>query len=184
MPEIESAEKRQGLHLACFTRTVVESKRNSLAPTVKTAFKCESRVSGDLQASQQCHLLSTVTERGVLSHQSLHAPHAGRELGVLDIQLLVGGELALMAMRAQIPGPRDFHRAQSGQHAPRAQFAVTRLVTARTRKAALWFGWLAEAQQLAERGGAGMMQRSAEGHLHRFQIRLAGLLALGEDASQ
>jgi DDE family transposase len=45
MPEIESAEKRQGLHLACFTRTVVESKRNSPAPTVKTAFRCESRAS-------------------------------------------------------------------------------------------------------------------------------------------
>ena len=29
-----------------------------------------------------------------------------------------------------------------------------------------------------------MMQSSAEGHLHRFQIRLAGLLAFGEDASQ
>jgi hypothetical protein len=29
-----------------------------------------------------------------------------------------------------------------------------------------------------------MMQGSAEGHLHCFQIRLAGLLALGEDASQ
>ena len=28
------------------------------------------------------------------------------------------------------------------------------------------------------------MQSSAEGHLHRFQIRFAGLLALGEDASQ
>jgi len=28
-----------------------------------------------------------------------------------------------------------------------------------------------------------MMQGSAEGHLRRFQIRLAGLLALGEDAS-
>jgi len=71
--------------------------------------------------------------------------------------LLVGGELALVAMRTQIPGPRDFHRAQSGQHAPRADFAVTRLVTAGTRKAALLFGWIAEAQQLAEGGGAGMM---------------------------
>jgi hypothetical protein len=46
------------------------------------------------------------------------------------------------------------------------------------------FGRLAEAQQLAEGGGASMMQSSAEGHLHGFQIRPAGLLALGEDASQ
>jgi hypothetical protein len=46
------------------------------------------------------------------------------------------------------------------------------------------FGWVAEAQQLAEGGGAGMMQGSAEGHLHRLQIRLAGLPALGENARQ
>jgi hypothetical protein len=89
---------------------------------------------------------------------------------------------ALVAMRTKIPGPRDFYRAQSGQHAPRAQFAVTRLATAGTRKSALLFGGLAEPQQLAEGGGAGTMQSSAEGHFHRFHIRLAGLLALGEDA--
>ena len=49
---------------------------------------------------------------------------------------------------------------------------------------ALLLGWLAEAQQMAEGGGAGMMQSSAKGHLHRFQIRFARSLALGEDASQ
>jgi hypothetical protein len=113
----------------------------------------------------------------------LHTTHAGGEVGVLDIKFLVGGELALVAMRTQIPGPRDFHHAQSGQHAPRAQFAITRLATAGTGKAALWFGGLAETQQLAEGGSASVVQSSAEGHLHRFQIRLAGLLALGEDAS-
>jgi hypothetical protein len=114
----------------------------------------------------------------------LHAPHAGREVGVLDIELLVGGELALVAMRTQIPRPRNFHRAQSGQHAPRAEFAVTRLLAAGTRKAALQFARLAEVQQPAESGGTGMMQSSAERHLHGFQIRLAGQLTLGEDASQ
>jgi hypothetical protein len=49
---------------------------------------------------------------------------------------------------------------------------------------ALLVGWLPETQQLAEGKGAGMMQSRAEGHLHRFQIRVAALLALGEDASQ
>jgi hypothetical protein len=58
------------------------------------------------------------------------------------------------------------------------------LVTAGTRKAALLFDGFAEVQQLAEGGSAGMMESSAERHLHRFQIRLAGLLAFGEDASQ
>lgn len=100
---------------------------------------------GDLQARQQLHLFPTVIEGGVLSHQRLHAPHTGRELRVLDIQFLVGRKLALVAMGTQIPGPRDFHCAQSGQHAPRAEFAVPRLVTAATGNAALLRHWLAEA---------------------------------------
>jgi len=57
-------------------------------------------------------------------------------------------------------------------------------MTAGTWKRTLLFGRRAEAQQVAEGRGAGMMQGSAEGHLHRFQIRLARLLAVGEDACQ
>jgi len=45
MPEIEGSEKRQGLHLACFRSTAVESKENSPARTPKRAAKCESQVS-------------------------------------------------------------------------------------------------------------------------------------------
>lgn len=89
-----------------------------------------------------------------------------------------------MAMRAQIPGERDLHRSQGRQHAPRAQFAVTRLVTAGRPKRALLFGRFGKAQQVPESGGPGLMQGSAEGHLHRFQIRLRGLLAVGKDALQ
>src|SRR6266481_3749247 len=33
-----------------------------------------------------------------------HAPHPRRELGLLDVQCLVGGELSLMATGAQIVG--------------------------------------------------------------------------------
>ena len=57
-------------------------------------------------------------------------------------------------------------------------------MTAGTRKVALLFDCLAEVQQVAKGGGAGMMKSSAERHLYRFQIRLAGLLALGKNASQ
>src|SRR5579862_6026746 len=45
MPEIEASEKRQGLHLACFRSTAVESKENFLARTPKMSAKCESQVS-------------------------------------------------------------------------------------------------------------------------------------------
>src|SRR5436305_1435943 len=123
-------------------------------------------------------------EGRLLADQSMHAPHARREVGVVDVQFVVGRELALVAIRTQIPRARDFHLAQGGQDTPRAQFAVTCLLAAGTRKRTLWFGRLAKAQQVAEGGGAGMMQGSAEGQFHRLQIRLAGLLALGEDACQ
>src|SRR5450755_2902088 len=45
MPEIDGSEKRQGLHLACFRSTAVESKENFLAPTPEMPAKCESQVS-------------------------------------------------------------------------------------------------------------------------------------------
>ena len=106
-------------------------------------------------------------ERGILSHQCLlRTAHGGRRVGVLDIELLVGGELALMAMPTQIPRPCNFHRAQSRHYAARAEFAVARLLPAGTRKTALGVAWLAEVQQPAEGGCAGMMQIGAEGHLH------------------
>ena len=41
-----------------------------------------------------------------------------------------------------------------------------------------------ELQQLTEGRCAGLMQSGTEGHLHRFQIQLASLLALREDAAQ
>jgi hypothetical protein len=142
------------------------------------------RFRGHLQTGQQLHLLAAVIEGRLLADQRVHAPHARRRVGVLDVQFAVGGELALAAMRTQIPGTCDLHRTQGRHHAPRAQLAVTRLVTAGTRKRALLFVRLAETQQVAEGGGAGMLQGSAEGHLHCFQIRLASLLAVGEDARQ
>ena len=45
-------------------------------------------------------------------------------------------------------------------------------------------GRLGELQQLTEGCCAGLMQGGTEGHLHRLQIQVAGLLALGEDTAQ
>jgi len=50
MPEIEASEKRQGLHLACFPSTAIESKENFLARTPKMPAKCESQASGNNSA--------------------------------------------------------------------------------------------------------------------------------------
>ena len=53
MPEIEASEKRQGLHLACFRSTSIESKENFLARTPKMPAKCESQASASGAALYQ-----------------------------------------------------------------------------------------------------------------------------------
>ena len=90
----------------------------------------------------------------------------------------------MVTERAQIPGARQFHFSQSGENVPRAQFAVVRLTAACTGDGALIGGRLGEPQQLTEGRCAGLMQGGTEGHLHRLQIQVAGLLALGEDTAQ
>jgi len=50
-----------------------------------------------LQTGQDFHLLATIIEGCLLAHQSLHAPRAGRKIGLVDVELDIGGELSLMA---------------------------------------------------------------------------------------
>ena len=103
---------------------------------------------------------------------------------VFDVQLAICWKLALVTAWAQIPGARQFHFTQSGENTPRAQFTVVRLTAAWARDGALTGGRLGELQQLTESRCASLMQGGTEGHLHRLQIQLAGLLALGEDPAQ
>jgi hypothetical protein len=63
---------------------------------------------GYLQPSEQFHLLPAMIERSFLTHDSLHAAHTWREFRVFDIQFDIGGELAVMAVRAQVVGARYF----------------------------------------------------------------------------
>ena len=90
----------------------------------------------------------------------------------------------MVTERTQIPGARQFHFTQSGENAPRAQFAVVRLTAAGAGDGALIGGRLGEPQQLTESCCAGLMEGGTEGHLHRLQIQLAALLTLGEDTAQ
>ena len=142
------------------------------------------RFGGHLQTGQHLHLFAAMIAGRLLPNQSLHAPHAGREVRVLDIQFGVDGELALMAMRTEIPGARDFHLAQCGEDAPRAEFAVTRLTAAGTWNRALLLDRLGEPQSPGERSGPSLMQGSAHRYFHRLQICFAGLLALGENTRE
>jgi hypothetical protein len=98
--------------------------------------------------------------------------------------LAIDGELAVVTAWAQIPGAGQFHFTQNRENTPRAQFAVVRLTAAGAGDGALVGSRLGEPQQLTEGRCAGLMQGGAEGHLHRLQIQVAGLLALGEDTAQ
>jgi hypothetical protein len=62
------------------------------------------RFGGHLQSGQDPHLLAALIERNLLTDDRLHAPDAGGELGMLDVQFDIGGELTRMAMRAKIVG--------------------------------------------------------------------------------
>ena len=74
------------------------------------------RFGGDLQIGEQFQLPTAMIEGSLLAHDSLHAAYSRRELGVFDVQFDISGELAVMAMRAQVVGPRYSHLADGGQN--------------------------------------------------------------------
>ena len=61
------------------------------------------------QIGEQFHLLPPMIEGRLQAHHRQHAAHAWREFRVLDIQFDIGGELATMAVWAQVVGARYFH---------------------------------------------------------------------------
>ena len=123
-------------------------------------------------------------EGRLLAHHRLHAAHSRRELRVFDVQFDVGGELAGMAVRAQVVGARYFHLAHRGQNRLGAQLPVVSLVAARTRDGSLVGGRNWELQQFGQRGCPGLMHGRAHRHLDGFQIQMPRLAATAEDDAQ
>jgi len=64
------------------------------------------------QTSQNLHLLASVIEGSLLTHDGLHPAHAWRAVAVFDVELAVERELAVVTVRTQIPGARQFDFAQ------------------------------------------------------------------------
>ena len=114
---------------------------------------------GHLQIGEQLHLLASVIEGRLLAHHRLHAAHPGRELRVFDVQFDIGGELAGVAVRAQVVGARHFHLAHRRQNRFGAQFPVVSRVAARARQRPLFGGRSGELQQFGEGRGSGLMHR-------------------------
>ena len=126
---------------------------------------------GDLQARQQLHLLAALIERRILAHQSLHAPHARRELRVNDVEFLIRRKLPLVAMRAQIIGTLHRGLAERGKDLLGTQFAIARLLSTGARNCALLRH--GKPQQLGQGAGSGPLHGRTHQHLDGFQIEAA-----------
>jgi len=100
------------------------------------------------------------------------------------VQFDIGGELASMAVRAQVVGTRYFHPAHSREDRLGAQFPIVSLVAARARNRALVGRRSRELQQFGQRRGAGLVHGRAHRHLDGFQIQTPGLAALLENDTQ
>ena len=81
-----------------------------------------------LQTSKEFHLLTAVVEGRLLAHRRLHAAHPRRDFRVLDIQFGISGELARMAMGAQVIGARHFRLTYRSEDRLGAQLPITGLV--------------------------------------------------------
>jgi hypothetical protein len=142
------------------------------------------RFAGYLQASQKFHLLASLIEGRILAYDCLHAAYSRREFAVFDVQFGIGGAPAGVAVRAQVVGTRDFHRANGGQNPLGAQLPVMSLLAASTRNNPLRGGRSGELQQFAQRARSRLLHGRAYRHLDSFQIEMAGLWAALEDQAQ
>ncbi len=142
------------------------------------------RLGGYLQSGQHFHLLPAVIEESLLTHQSLHAAHPRREVGVLDIQLDIGWKRTLMAMRTQIPGTLHPRQAHHGEHRPGAEFLVGSLMSTGARQLTPIRPGSLESQQFTQGAGPGLVKSRSQSRLQCFQIRATGVPAFGEDAAQ
>ena len=80
------------------------------------------RLGSDLQIRQQVELFPTLSKRRLASNGCQHAPHAGGEIRLLDVELDVGGKLSAVAFGAQIVRavdtcPAHSREDRSGTHA-------------------------------------------------------------------
>jgi hypothetical protein len=55
-------------------------------------------------------------ESNLLANQPRHAAHPGREIMLFYVQLAIPWELAVVTVRAQIPGPRQCDLAQGSEN--------------------------------------------------------------------
>ena len=103
---------------------------------------------------------------------------------MVDVQFEVRRKLSGVTSRTQVIRA---HHARASEHRQKwlgAKSLVLRMVPAGARQLALLQSRDLPLEQLAQAGCAGPMQGCPKSVLHRFQIHLALLAALGKDAAQ
>lgn len=113
-----------------------------------------------------------------------HAADARRELGDVDVQFDVRGELPGAAVRAQVIGARYVYLTHCRQHWLGAQFPIASLMAASTGDAPLRGRWRGKPQEFVQRCSSRVMHGRTHRHLDGFQIETARLAAILEDDAQ
>jgi len=119
-----------------------------------------------------------------LANQRLHAPHTRGNLGILDVQFDIGGELADVTMRAQIIRPRHVYRAHRREDRLGPQFPVMRLPAASASHGAMVGVGRWKLEQFGQRRRTGAVHGRTHGRLDRFQIQTACLVSAAENNPQ
>jgi hypothetical protein len=139
---------------------------------------------GNLQASQQVHLLATVIKRSLLAHQRVHAAHSRGELRILNIQFDIRWELAGVTVAAEVVGSRYLHLAHCREDRFGAQLPILGWMAAATRNAPVFARWCRKLQQLAENRRPRPTHRRTHYSFDGFQVHLSRLAAALENRSQ
>ncbi len=130
-------------------------------------------------------VLASLIEGRFRPHQRQHAAYAGRQIRLVDVQSGIGGELPVVAVRAEIPGAQELDLAHCGEYMPVAHLAVARPLTAEAGNLPLIRAGRFASKQLAQRDSPGLVHGSSHRHLDRFQVQLSGFsTVLKDDAKQ
>ena len=94
------------------------------------------RFSGNFQARQKSHLVPALSEGRHAANCREHAPHARREVRLIDVQFNVGGKLSRVAYGTQVIGSLCACPTHHGEYGPRTHSLISGDTTAGAGNAA------------------------------------------------
>ncbi len=126
------------------------------------------RLGSHFQICQELELLATLSKRRLVSDGCEHAPNAGREIRLVNVELHVRRKLSAVACRAQIVGSVDLCPAHSREDRPGTHSFIFGRVTAGTGNGSMVTIRRIKSQQFRDGGRTRLMDGGANRHLHGF----------------